>query len=255
MRRSFVRFAKAGDSISGMKASDEDKVFALMEEYGDGLNYFTKKIHNQKELRNLRMASVQYDMMVEAKLEAKREFEDDLNTAQQKAVRSLPEVLQAAACRPSTSTWPTQFRKLSMTPPSADYTPPVVEGVELYEVPQDIVRSFHSGISKGEDVMNNESNINTDDSPIDIEEEEQMEEERMKLLRASYLWWRDQKQMGPRAETVHRDFMQMKHEQEIKLYTIRRAKHGKNTYFKKRQMMTAPVLRDDTTEGVMYRRK
>ena len=63
-----------------------------------------------------------------------------------------------------------------------------------------------------------------------------------------------QQQYGPVAETVQRDFMRMKHEQEIKLYTIRRAKHGENDYSKKRQFILAPVLRDDTKEGVMYKR-
>ena len=53
---------------------------------------------------------------------------------------------------------------------------------------------------------------------------------------------------------MQRDFDQLKHEQEVKLYTLRRAKHGKNDYLRKRQFMVAPVLRDDTTEGVMYKR-
>ena len=104
----------------------------------------------------------------------------------------------------------------------------------------------------------------------------------MQNLREAYIWWlgikpnsfveyiyffikqnkqkkkhnnTDQKQFGPRSETVHRDMMQMKHEQEIKLYTIRRGRRGLNSYLRKRQMIVAPVLRDDTSEGVMYRKK
>ncbi|KAJ9472605.1 mL40, partial [Diplonema papillatum] len=122
-------------------------------------------------------------------------------------------------------------------------------------VPQEMVRALHSELPDGVDVLASDAKLNPDDSPIPLEEEEHMEEDRMRDLRAAYLWWRDQKDYGPRAETVHRDFMQMKHEQEVKLYTIRRARHGLNDYPLKRQMIVAPVLRDDTAEKVMYRRR
>eukprot|EP01060_Flectonema_neradi_P039149 TRINITY_DN8503_c0_g1_i1.p1 TRINITY_DN8503_c0_g1~~TRINITY_DN8503_c0_g1_i1.p1 ORF type:complete len:259 (+),score=32.85 TRINITY_DN8503_c0_g1_i1:37-813(+) len=258
MRRSLARLAgkqKTKDSIkSDIKTSDEDKIFALLEGYADGYNWYPKKMAPKRELF-LRDCSQLYDRIKEDSQKAANEIEDSFERSQYRAMKSLPEVLHAAASRPTTTTWPLLFREPTMTPPVTDYVPPAVDGIEKYEVPQEMVGVIHTGLQDGEDALAGDKIINSDGSPIDLKEEEIIEEERMRNLRDAYLWWLDQKQFGPRSETVQRDIMQMKHEQEIKLYTIRRAKRGLNSYQRKRQMMVAPVLRNDTKEGVMYRKK
>eukprot|EP01061_Rhynchopus_euleeides_P009292 TRINITY_DN18436_c0_g1_i1.p1 TRINITY_DN18436_c0_g1~~TRINITY_DN18436_c0_g1_i1.p1 ORF type:complete len:267 (+),score=68.50 TRINITY_DN18436_c0_g1_i1:103-903(+) len=239
---------------TGLKPADEDRLMILMENYANGMNHLTKKMPEEK-VKQLQSASRMYDRVKESQASALASLEDAHCNRQQRALRALPEVLRAAACRVTTDTWPINFRKPTMTPPVQEYNPPAVENIQTYEVSQNMVQVMHSGLVEGKTVFEEDSDkVKADGSPLDLATEENVEEERMRYLRESYLWWRGQQQYGPRAETVQRDFMKLKHEQEIKLYTIRRAKHGENDYVRKRQLMNAPLLRDDTKEMVMYKR-
>ena len=124
---------RAAGSGTGLKPAEEDKLFALMEHYADGSNHLTKRLRPQEASR-LRRGSQAYDRLKELSFLATQAQEDAHERSQQRALRVLPEVLRAAACRPTSTTWPINFRRPTMTPPAPEYTPPAVEGVALYEV-------------------------------------------------------------------------------------------------------------------------
>ncbi|KAJ9460004.1 mL40, partial [Diplonema papillatum] len=134
-RRTAARLAAKKQSdpdAASIKTSDEDKLFALMEEYGHGVNYYTRN-HPKHVQRQLTASSMMYDRIQDDLQAARRMQEDDCNRTQQRALRVLPDVLHAAACRPTSSTTPMHMREPTMTPPIHDYTPPLVEGIDVYE--------------------------------------------------------------------------------------------------------------------------
>eukprot|EP01065_Artemidia_motanka_P042687 TRINITY_DN5770_c0_g1_i1.p1 TRINITY_DN5770_c0_g1~~TRINITY_DN5770_c0_g1_i1.p1 ORF type:complete len:270 (+),score=76.81 TRINITY_DN5770_c0_g1_i1:55-864(+) len=257
LRRTDIRLPpkKKTTAKIDMRTADEDKLFQLLETYGDGDNSASRK-RSADDIRRLHRMSRAYDELI-ADTDASRAGADAASDRmQRRAVRCLPEVLRAAACRPCTTTWPSGLRRQSQTPPVTSYQPPHTETlVDPYEPSADTVSTLHTGLEEGKDALRPQGVIRSDGSPVSLADEEGAEEDRMRNLRSAYQWWREQHQLGPRAETVHRDFMQMKHEQEVLLYTIRRAKHGLNDYRRKRAMVVAPVLRDDTAKGVMYAKR
>ena len=165
MRRSLVRLAAKKKEVAktDIKSSDEDKIFALLEGYADGYNWYPKKMPLKRE-EFLKDCSRMYDRIQEDTMSAANEVEDSFERSQYRALKSLPEVLQAAASRPTTTTWPILFREPTMTPPVASYSPPPVDGLELYEVPHDMVKTIHSGLQEGEDALAVSGNVNDDGS-------------------------------------------------------------------------------------------
>lgn len=258
--KGYMKAAKSRSvgAMTSLKPADEDRVFQLLEQYGDGLNY--PSAQPDSDLERVQRRSLAYDRLQDHLDEMQGEVGGRAAAAQRRAVRSLPEVLSAAACRPCSATWPTGLRKPTMTPPVDGYTPPAVDTEtmpDMIKIDSALVKQL-DGVAQGKDPLQPEDygeSLKWNGEPTPLEEEERQEEERMRRLRDAYLWWKGQRQFGPRAETVHRDLMQMKHEQDVLLYTIRRAKHGANDYPRRRQMIVAPVLRDDTEDGVMYRKK